>query len=307
MSKELIIDPMYGYLRFKELPSAKEVEEFYQKEYYSTKHKQFNDSNKASQEKDKQFNRQRFTDYFSILKEKLGSLEGKSLFDFGCGYGEMLLFAKEQGMEVSGIEVAPDAVEYLKTQGINVFLSDINVDFNKLNIQKKFDIVYMSAVLEHLREPAKILMDIRKHLLSPEGVLVIGVPNEFNVFQTTANKLYQLNEWWISYPEHINYFSCDTLKKLLEATGYEIADIISSFPLEMFMLMGDVYVGNSEVGAMCHQKRCLFEQNLRDNDQRECLLDFYRALAKCNLGREIVCFASVDKYTQIVESKKLES
>ncbi len=39
MSKELIIDPSYGYLRFKELPSIMEVEEYYKKEYYSTKHK----------------------------------------------------------------------------------------------------------------------------------------------------------------------------------------------------------------------------------------------------------------------------
>ena len=64
-----------------------------------------------------------------------------------------------------------------------------------------------------------------------------------------------------------------------------------SFPMEMFLLMGDVYVGNQELGKKCHNKRVEFEKVMRKQNKTEKLMLFYEALAKLDLGRTSLVFA----------------
>ena len=51
---------------------------------------------------------------------------------------------------------------------------------------KKFDIIMLNNVLEHLEDPEKILTQVS--LLTDDGVLSIDVPNEFNDFQVEEKK-----------------------------------------------------------------------------------------------------------------------
>ena len=139
------------------------------------------------------------------------------------------------------------------------------------------------------------LINIREKLLKPGGLLVIDVPNEFNDFQVTANAEYGLKEWWICPPNHINYFSVSSMKHLLEKCGYSIEYCESSFPIEIFMLMGDVYVGNSELGKACHQKRVKFEYLMKKHGKSKKLSEFYQALSDLDLGRQVVVYATPDK------------
>lgn len=301
---KLINDPLYGYLRFEKIPTTEEIANFYKEEFYSTKYKKFNDSAKENQ--DEQFNAGRFSDYFNVCENILGSLKGKKILDIGCGYGELLLFAKEKGMEVTGVEVSDSPVDYLKEKGIPVILSDVTNDFSKIELTEKYDIVTLVNVLEHIADPYHYLLNIREYLLAPSGILLIEVPNEFNEFQLAANQKYDLNNWWISYPAHINYFSYDSLANLLQAASYEVRDCYSSFPLELFLLMGDVYVGNPELGGVCHNKRVLFEKNLRDLSKQDLLINFYRKMAQFGLGRQMVFVAVPDRYSVQCASKLLE-
>lgn len=52
----------------------------------------------------------------------------------------------------------------------------------------------------------------------------------------------------MSPPEHINYFNFESITRLLERNGFSIIEITSTFPLELFLLMGDNYIGNNEIG-----------------------------------------------------------
>ena len=82
------------------------------------------------------------------------------------------------------------------------------------------------------------------------------------------------------------------LKNLLERCGYRIVRAVSSFPLEMFLLMGDVYVGNPEAGKSCHRRRVLFESLMRKYGKSEKLQRLYAALADLDLGRQVVVYAT---------------
>ena len=126
----LVEHPEYKYLHLSPVPSAEEVEQFYREEFYSSSYGQCNDSSQERQDEDRTFNRGRYEDICAILESRLGSLQGKSLFDVGCGFGELLFFAQETGMQVAGLEVSPEAVDFLQEKNISVVLSDIDIDFS---------------------------------------------------------------------------------------------------------------------------------------------------------------------------------
>jgi hypothetical protein len=93
-------------------------------------------------------------------------------------------------------------------------------------------------------------------------------------------------------PNHINYFSVSSISHLLDICGYDVKYCEASFPLEIFLLMGDVYVGDSELGNKCHQKRIQFEYLMKKHGKTEKLSLFYQALAELNLGRQVIVYAS---------------
>jgi len=147
-------------------------------------------------------------------------------------------------------------------------------------------------VLEHLRDPEQTIRNIKSQLLSQDGLLVIDVPNDFNDFQLVANKEYGLDEWWLAPPRHINYFSHQTLQNILKGCGFEIVHCTSSFPLDLFLLLGDNYVEDGVLGSQCHKKRVNFERLMRKHGKEEKLDAFYDALAEINLGRTISIYAT---------------
>ena len=289
----IITDPNYGYLRVDPIPTQEEAEHFYLEEFYSSDYKQFNDSSLEVQKEEQDFFNSRWASICDHCLDYFGRLEGLSIFDIGFGFGQALLYFRERGLIVSGLEPALEGVEYVRSQGLNVFQASIE-DLSCVGSQR-FNIVTIFNVLEHLRHPAETLTNIREKLLEPGGLLVIDVPNEFNDFQTIVNAEYNLSEWWVCPPNHINYFSVSSIKHLLVQCGYDIVHYESSFPLEIFMLLGDVYVGNPELGKMCHQRRVKFEYLMRKHGKGEKLGQIYKCLADLDLGRQVVVFAAPHK------------
>jgi SAM-dependent methyltransferase len=286
---KVIKDGTFGYHRLDPIPTQEEVEKFYLEEFYSTKYKYFNNSALSAQKESQDFYKGHWDNILFELKKHLGFLDGKSLFDIGFGFAQAMLYFRSQGFCVSGLEPSPEGFDYAKEQGLDVHRSGIE-DFSCVG-NKRFDVVTIFNVLEHLRDPAHTLMNVGKKLLKPGGVLVIDVPNDFNDFQLIGNAEFGLDDWWVCPPNHINYFSPTSLGSLLERCGYKVLRMESSFPLEMFLLMGDVYVGNAQLGKVCHKKRTLFESLLRKHGKSDKLKNLYQALAKLDLGRQVTVWS----------------
>jgi 2-polyprenyl-3-methyl-5-hydroxy-6-metoxy-1,4-benzoquinol methylase len=283
----LITDPEYGYVRVDPIPTPEEVERYYEEEFYAEG--RFNDSALALQQQDKAFFDQRWEGIWQRCNEHFGGREF-SLFDVGFGYAQALLYWRDKGVEVSGLDPAPQGVAYAREQGLDVFQAGIE-DFGVVG-ERRFDVVTILNVLEHLRHPPQTLRNIADKLLKPGGLLVVEVPNEFNDFQTTADAEFGLGQWWVCPPAHLNYFSNTSLESLLEQCDYSVQHSEASFPLELFMLLGDVYVGNGDLGRQCHLKRVQFEQLMRKHGKADKLGRFYQALAELDLGRQTLVFAS---------------
>ena len=283
---KIIRDEKYEYLRADPIPSPEELEIYYREEFYSPK--PFNDSSLEVQKDGQKYYDARWDGIYERCKLILQS-DKFSVFDIGFGYAQALLYFKEKGIEVSGLEPSPEGVEYARNKGLDVYEAGID-DFS-VTKEKRFDVVMMLNVLEHLSHPHETLKSIQKNLLNPGGIVVIEVPNEFSDFQTAAVLEHELDEWWVCPPHHLNYFSSSSLKNLLEKCDYNVEYMQASFPMEIFLLMGDIYVGNQQLGKTCHNKRVEFERVMRKHNKTEKLSLFYQALAELDLGRTSLVFA----------------
>jgi len=288
-SYRIVRDPRYGYHRVDPVPSEEEVERYYAQEFYSTEYQRFNDSSLGVQQEEKEFFDSRWEDVCRHVQRHFGGIEGVSVFDVGFGFAQALLYFKAKGMIAAGLEPSAEGVAYALEQGIEAYQGGIE-EFEVVG-DRRYQVVTLINVLEHLRFPQETLTSIREELLAPGGMLVIDVPNDYNDFQTAAAAEYGLGEWWVCTPVHINYFDLKGLAKLLAECGYEVEYADASFPLEMFLLMGDVYVGDAELGKACHEKRVRFESVLRRQGKAEKLQQFYAALAQLELGRQLVVYA----------------
>lgn len=286
---QIILDPNYGFHRVHPLPTQEEVEKYYQAEFYSNQSQRFNDSALKVQKEEEEFFNNRWESIYRKCKNLLGPEKQWSLFDVGFGYAQALKFFRKKGVVVSGLEPSSEGYNYAISEGLNVYWSAIE-DFDCVG-EQRFDVVTLVNVLEHLRQPAETLINIKNKLLRPGGILVVDVPNDFNDFQRIADSEYQLNQWWVCPPIHLNYFSTDSLKQLFIKCGFTVKHYEATFPLELFMLLGDVYVGNSALGKTCHNKRVKFEYLMKKYGKEEKLHQLYRSLAELNLGRQIVMYA----------------
>jgi SAM-dependent methyltransferase len=290
MKAKIVKDSKFGFNRVDPIPTQEEVDKFYAQEFYDANAQYFNNSALLLQQEQSDF----FNARWKAIHEQLQSFFGddirdKSVFDIGFGFAQALIYFKKKGLTVSGLEPSNEGVDYARENGIEAIHGGVE-QFDL--VKEKSEIVLLLSVLEHLRRPEQTLLDIKDKILTSDGMLVIDVPNDFNDFQKVADAEYDLDEWWVHPPNHINYFSHDSLQKLLKGCGFKIIHCTSSFPLDMFLLFGDQYIGNPELGRECHNKRVRFEELMKKHGKAEKLKKFYDALSELNLGRMISVYAT---------------
>src|SRR3981081_2781030 len=244
-------DSTHGFRRLDPVPPEAEVSEFYESQYYDLLRK----GNRAPElgrlmaggevaAKELQWLRGAlYTDIVSVLGEVA---PGRRLLEVGCGTGDFVAFSQEHGFSSVGTEPSSEAAQRAASQGLTVH----NMTLEKFVAQSgaaKFDVVVMINVLEHVPDPVRTLQEC-KQVLVPGGILCVRVPNDFTEMQVAAKKKIGGDPWWIAVPDHINYFNFASLTQTLNRIGFDAVYAQGDFPMEMFLLMGENYIGNAEVG-----------------------------------------------------------
>ena len=221
--------------------------------------------------------------------EKLLPASRRRLLDIGCGPGFFLSTAIKRGWQAHGFEPSRQAAAHARSLGATVTEGFFGTDAAKT--LGKFDTVNLTNVLEHVPDPVAILK-AAIGLLESGGVLCVGVPNDFSPLQIAARSAAGTGDWWVAPPHHLNYFDFDSLANLMSRLGLTIADRTTSFPMEAFVMMGENYVGDAELGRTCHTKRKRFDFAFEKAGLSQTRRDFYRAMAKLGIGREAVVIAT---------------
>ena len=139
---------------------------------------------------------------------------GRRLLDFGCGAGLFLELAHERGFEGYGVDLSPDAVEraHRKESGKRTYVGRPE-DVPEI-AAGGFDVVTMWSVMAHLATPVEDLTTLRG-LLKPDGVLLILTVNA----ESLLLKL-DRGSWGGFTPNHLMFYSPDTLRELLRQAGF---------------------------------------------------------------------------------------
>ena len=271
-----------GYKHLWPIPHISEIEEFYKNKYFKSVQEDYVEK----QSDDKEFLNFTYQDKLDIFNKLLDSNSEKKLLDIGCGSGKFLQFCYEKGWDCVGIE--PNE-SLNRSTDYPIYCEFIEkIDHSKIG---KFNVVVLSGVLEHISNPREICKLVYDKFLLKNGIICVEVPNEFNELQMIINEYIGEDKWWISYPDHINYFEKDSLNRLLESIGFNIELNIGSFPLELFVLFGENYLKNDDVGRAVHLKRVEFERALVKTNRANLKKILYQKFAEIGLGRTIITYA----------------
>ena len=98
---------------------------------------------------------------------------GEHALDIGCGAGAGAIILKRLGYKVDALDVWDGCAKLLKEENINF----LHVHLRSFTPERKYDLIVMSEVLEHLENPGGLLEKAR-HWIVPGGKLYITVPLE---------------------------------------------------------------------------------------------------------------------------------
>jgi 2-polyprenyl-3-methyl-5-hydroxy-6-metoxy-1,4-benzoquinol methylase len=140
-----------------------------------------------------------------------------TLLDVGCGTGSFLKACADAGWQTKGVEADPAA----RQKAIQFSGAEVQADLLQAYKGKKFDVITLWHVLEHLHQLEESILKI-KTLMAKEAILVVAVPNS-NSFDAQYYR-----QHWAAYdvPRHLYHFSQDTLSRLLAKHGLKVADTI---------------------------------------------------------------------------------
>jgi len=145
------------------------------------------------------------------------------VLDVGCstgGFLYQLMTRHPADYHVVGTDIAGGALDYAEGRGVPVKRGAfLELDFGA----QRFDAITFWAVLEHLAEPSAFLTKAG-FLLKPGGHLFVLVPN----MKSLAVRLLGARYRYI-LPEHLNYFTADTLKRIaMRDDSLEVAALRST-------------------------------------------------------------------------------
>ncbi len=111
--------------------------------------------------------------YSEIISRYFKDYKNLNILEIGSARGGILQFFKEKGAVVQGLEWDEGCREFANKIGVKT-----NIHFEELE-NKKFDLVILSHVLEHVHSYFDLLKKIDKHL-NESGRVFISVPGREN-------------------------------------------------------------------------------------------------------------------------------
>jgi 2-polyprenyl-3-methyl-5-hydroxy-6-metoxy-1,4-benzoquinol methylase len=182
-----------GVARVSPIPSPLELDRYYAQVYSAPRH-----SPGALR---------RNTAFAARLLARAG-VSGRTVLDFGAGYGAFAGEMQRLGFRMQGLEPADEERALANRAGIPTVR-----EVSELT-PASFDAVLARHVIEHVPDPMVTLRAIRD-LLKPGGVLLMAVPN----FGSVAARLLRRGWEWFGPPAHLWYFDRKGLASLAAQAG----------------------------------------------------------------------------------------
>ena len=174
--------------------------------------------------------------YYSNIRIDLVNLITKKdnfkVLEVGAAYGETLIYLKEHrnAKEVIGVDLNFDES---KKDSYNQTDDFIFGDIEELSLnqyQNYFDVIILADILEHLKDPLKVLKKLKKNLKS-DGEIISSIPNirTLNAFHKVYIKgNFSYEDEGLFDNTHLRFFCKKDMVTLFNMSGFKISYIESA-------------------------------------------------------------------------------
>ena len=150
--------------------------------------------------------------------------QNKRVLEFGCSGGFMSRHLSEAGCTVTGVEIDSEAAADARPWCESVVIADL--DFQTLADilpRNDYDVAVFGDVLEHLRDPWRVLKESRD-FLAPTGFVAISIPNVAHGALRLAllKGEFEYQELGLLDDTHLRFFTLKTVQELCISSGFRI-------------------------------------------------------------------------------------
>ena len=125
-------------------------------------------------------------------------VESGNILDVGCSGGYFLNCFDRNKFNLEGVEISKESAMTAKKS----FNIDVRVGiFNKLNFDKKYDLVMMRGVIEHFIDPISEIKKASSILKKGGKFFITATPNG----SSFAFEVYR-GKWTLFTPDHVHFF-----------------------------------------------------------------------------------------------------
>ncbi|KCZ73563.1 methylase involved in ubiquinone/menaquinone biosynthesis [Candidatus Methanoperedens nitroreducens] len=148
---------------------------------------------------------------------------GSKVLEIGCGSGRLAnILSLKKNCQVYCVDKDPAMAGIARNKCVEVL--NIDIEESKLPYEAGFfDSIILGNVLEHMREPSKILADLGIYL-SRDGFLIYSVPNIVNWHSrlTIFSGRFEYAESGVFDKTHLRFYNLNSAKKIAHDAGYRV-------------------------------------------------------------------------------------
>ncbi|MDD5060013.1 MAG: bifunctional glycosyltransferase/class I SAM-dependent methyltransferase [Candidatus Omnitrophica bacterium] len=165
--------------------------------------------------------------HYYLLK-LIEDFKPKKILEIGCGPGYLAERLEAKGVWLTGIDIFTPV-----NNNYNEFFCE-NIeqfDWNKLG-QESFDMVCLMDILEHLKEPERLLLSLKNNPKFENAVFIISVPNVafFSVRLGLLFGRFNYADRGIMDIDHKRLFTYSSFQRMLKECGFNIKRTIPVSP-----------------------------------------------------------------------------
>jgi SAM-dependent methyltransferase len=162
-----------------------------------------------------------------VLEQFAANGEGRRVLDIGCAGGYLSEILAARGFSVTGVDMPgtpfPEAIRFVAA----------DLDQGLPPVDGRFDFIICADVLEHLRDPLRVLKQCRDRL-TPGGALIASLPNSGNAY-------FRWNVMFGRFPQHdqglfdrthLRFYTRSGWEDLLKQAGFHVETLrVSGVPV----------------------------------------------------------------------------
>jgi len=175
-----------------------------------------------------------------IVEQK--KIKGLEILDLGCGGGLTCEPLARLKAKVTGIDFVKQNIEVAKNHAriSELKINYIHDDLDSLKVKKKYDIILLLEILEHLDDWDSLIPKI-KNILKPKGLLVISTINKTSFSKIFAIFVAEKILKWVPKnthdydkfitPTELSKILCENNFKILDTTGLNFNPLLRQWKL----------------------------------------------------------------------------